>query len=158
MVSSTPWPHFIPKKDPVPILQEAGWAPGLVWTDGKSRPHRDSIPNCPARSQSLYQLSYPAHCLCMQRRDQYQYSLAQCNALCRCGLPSAMFIYCLVSQNFSLAYHYVKVNNFSVPPINSNLILKSGIGILTDSRGQLCNVASNAVCQQKCVSFASLIF
>ena len=44
MVSSTPWPHFIPGKDPVPIVQEAGWAPGPVWTGGKSRPHRDSIP------------------------------------------------------------------------------------------------------------------
>jgi len=26
---------------------------------GKSRPHRDSIPDRPARSESLYQLSYP---------------------------------------------------------------------------------------------------
>ena len=50
MVSSTPRPHFTPGKDPVPILQEAGWAPGPVWTGGKSRPHRDSIPDCPARS------------------------------------------------------------------------------------------------------------
>ena len=50
-----------PGKDPVPILQEAGWAPGPVWTGGKYRPHRDSIPNRPARSQSLYRLSYPAH-------------------------------------------------------------------------------------------------
>jgi len=32
-----------------PILQEAGLAPGPVWTGGKSRPHRDSIPNRPAR-------------------------------------------------------------------------------------------------------------
>jgi len=31
-----------------------GWlAPGPVWTGGKSRPHRDSIPDCPARTQSL---------------------------------------------------------------------------------------------------------
>jgi len=29
--------------DPVPILQEAGWAPRPVWTGGKSRPHRDSM-------------------------------------------------------------------------------------------------------------------
>ena len=43
VVSSTPRPHFTPGKDPVPILQESGWAPGLVWTGGKSRPHRDSI-------------------------------------------------------------------------------------------------------------------
>ena len=50
-----------PGKYPVPILQEAGWAPGPVWTGGKSRPHRDSIPDRPARSQSLYRLSYRAH-------------------------------------------------------------------------------------------------
>ena len=59
MVSSTPRPHFTLGIDSVPILQEAGWAPGPVWTGGKSRPHRDSIPDRPARSQSLYRLSYP---------------------------------------------------------------------------------------------------
>jgi len=61
VASSTPRPHFTPGKDPVPILQEAGWAPGPVWTGGKSRPHRYSIPDRPARSQSLYRLSYPAY-------------------------------------------------------------------------------------------------
>ena len=61
VVSSTPRPHFTPGKEPVPILQGAGWAPGTVWTGGKSRPHRDSIPDRPARSRSLYRLSYPAH-------------------------------------------------------------------------------------------------
>ena len=61
MVSRTPQPHFTPGKDPVPILQGAGWAPGPVWTGGKSRPHRDSIPDRPARSHSLYLLSYRAY-------------------------------------------------------------------------------------------------
>ena len=61
MVSSTPRPHFTSGKDPVLILKEAGWAPGPVWTGGKSRPHRDSIPDRPARSQSLYRMSYWAH-------------------------------------------------------------------------------------------------
>ena len=51
----------IPGKDPVSIVQEAGWAPEPVWTGGNSRPHRDSIPDRPARSQSLYLPSYPAH-------------------------------------------------------------------------------------------------
>ena len=60
VVSSTPRPHFTPGKDPVPTVQEAGWAPGSVWTRGKSHPHRDSITDPPARSQSLYRLSYPA--------------------------------------------------------------------------------------------------
>jgi len=58
VVSITLRPHFTPEKDPVPIVQEAGWAPGPVWTGGKSRPNRNSIPDRPARSQSLYRLSY----------------------------------------------------------------------------------------------------
>ena len=61
VVSSTHQLHFTPRKDPVPIVQEAGWAPGPVWTGGKSRPHWDSIPDHPAHSQLLYRLSYPAH-------------------------------------------------------------------------------------------------
>ena len=59
-----PRPHFIPGKDPVPILQEAGWALGPVWRGGKSRPHRDSISDPPVSSQTLYRLTYPAHVLC----------------------------------------------------------------------------------------------
>jgi hypothetical protein len=42
-----------PGKDPVPIVKEAGWASGPVWTGGKTRPHRDSIPDRPSLSQSL---------------------------------------------------------------------------------------------------------
>jgi hypothetical protein len=40
-----------------------GWVGPSAGLDmcGKSRPHRDSIPDRPARSQSLYRLSYPAH-------------------------------------------------------------------------------------------------
>jgi len=53
VVSSTPRPRFTSGKDPVPVLQEAGWAPGPIWTGLKSRPHRDSIPDRPARSQSI---------------------------------------------------------------------------------------------------------
>jgi len=60
VVSSTPRPHFTPGKDPVPILQKAGWASGPVWTGGKSRPYRDSVPERPAHSQSLYRLSHRA--------------------------------------------------------------------------------------------------
>ena len=61
VVSSTPRPHFTPGKEPLLILQEAEWAPGPVWTGGKSRPHRDSIPDRPVRSQSLCRLSYRVH-------------------------------------------------------------------------------------------------
>jgi len=59
MVSSTPRPHFTPGKDPVPIVQEAGWAPGPVWTGGKSLPYRDSIPDRPARSSVVIPTELP---------------------------------------------------------------------------------------------------
>jgi len=50
VVSSTSRPHFTPGKDSIPIVQEAVWAPGPVWTGGKSRPHRNTIPDRPVRS------------------------------------------------------------------------------------------------------------
>ena len=44
-ISVTPRPLFTPGKDPVPIVQEAGWAPGTVWAGAENlAPHRDSIP------------------------------------------------------------------------------------------------------------------
>ena len=47
---------------PVPIVQEAGWPPGPVWTDAENfAPTGIRSPDRPARSQSLYRLSYPAH-------------------------------------------------------------------------------------------------
>ena len=62
MVSSTPRPHFTPWKDPVPIVQEAGWAPGPVWTSAENLASTGTrSPELPARTQSLYRLSYPAH-------------------------------------------------------------------------------------------------
>jgi len=35
-------------EDTVPFVEEAACGPGAVWKDGKSRPHRDSIPERPA--------------------------------------------------------------------------------------------------------------
>jgi hypothetical protein len=61
VVSVTPWPYFTPGKDPVPIVQETGWAPGPVWTGAENlAPTGIQSPDRPARSQSLYRLSYPA--------------------------------------------------------------------------------------------------
>ena len=60
VVSSTPRPHFTAGEDQVPIVQEAGWAPGPVLTGGKSRPHRDWIPDRPARSSVAIPTELPS--------------------------------------------------------------------------------------------------
>ena len=60
---STPRPgRFTTGKDLVPIVQEAGWAPGTVWTGAENLTHPPTVirsPERPARIKSLYRLSYP---------------------------------------------------------------------------------------------------
>ena len=56
-----PRPLFTSKKDTVPIVQGAGWAPRPVWTGEENlAPTGIRSPDRPARSQALYRLVYPA--------------------------------------------------------------------------------------------------
>jgi len=49
-----------PRKDPIPIAREAGWAPGPVWTGAENLASTGiRFLDHPASSQSLYRLSYP---------------------------------------------------------------------------------------------------
>ena len=51
--------RFTPGKEPVPIVQETRWAPGPFWTGAENlAPTGIRSPYRPARSQSLYRLSY----------------------------------------------------------------------------------------------------
>jgi hypothetical protein len=61
VVSATPWPLYPRETDPVPIVYEAEWGPGPVWTDTENLTPHTAIrtPDLPARSESLYRLSYP---------------------------------------------------------------------------------------------------
>ena len=53
-------PAALPPKNPVPIIQEAGWAPGPVWRGAENlAPTGIRFPDRPARSESLYRLCYP---------------------------------------------------------------------------------------------------
>ena len=79
MVRGTFWPHFTPGKDPVPILQEAGWAPGSVWPGGKSRPHRVSIPDRPARSSVAIPTDLPGP---LFKRVHIQKNKLSCGSSC----------------------------------------------------------------------------
>jgi hypothetical protein len=51
---------FTPGKDPVPLVQEAGWAPGTVWIGAKiSHPTAIRSLDLPARRELLYRQRYP---------------------------------------------------------------------------------------------------
>ena len=65
-----PRPFFTPGEDPVPIVQEAGWAPGPVWTGVENLVPTGIRPlDRPARSQSLYRLSYPGPQIYIKRSN-----------------------------------------------------------------------------------------
>ena len=66
-----------PGKDPVPIVQEAGWASGTVQTGAENlAPTGIRSPDRPARSQQLYRLSYPT------RRCVYVTSIIRQSIIC----------------------------------------------------------------------------
>ena len=68
---TTFWP-FTPGKDPVPVVQEAEWVSGSVWTSAENlAPTGIRSPDRQARSESLYRLRYPGGLFkaCINRRN-----------------------------------------------------------------------------------------
>jgi hypothetical protein len=60
VVKATPQPLYPWKRDPVPIVHEAGWAPGPVWMSAKSFALTGvRSPDRPGLSESLHRLRYP---------------------------------------------------------------------------------------------------
>jgi len=60
VVNAMPRPLYPLERDPVPIVWEAEWAPGTVWTGAENLPPSGiRSPDRPARSESLYRLNYP---------------------------------------------------------------------------------------------------
>ena len=94
-VSSTPRPLFPPWKEPVPIVQEAGWAPGPVWTGAENLALKGiRSPDRQVRSQSLYRMSYAAHTTCVVEPNILHYwvhvldsnikmDIIQCSHICK---------------------------------------------------------------------------
>ena len=77
-VSVTPRPHPTSGKDPVPIVQEAKWASGPVWTGAENlAPTGIRSPDRPAHRQPLYRLRYPAHC-CIHLRSIFFFVVVPC--------------------------------------------------------------------------------
>jgi hypothetical protein len=85
---------FTAGKDPVPIAQEVGWAPGSVWIGAENLAPPTGIrsPDLPARSESLYRLSYPGpHLLCVLHIILVRTSLVSPLFYWLCKFP---FMYC----------------------------------------------------------------
>jgi hypothetical protein len=67
-----------PGKKTVPIVQEAGWAPGPVWTGAENLAYTGiRSPDRPARSESLYRMSYPG-----QRYNFLRHKISYCRHTC----------------------------------------------------------------------------
>ena len=67
-------PASLPRvRDPVlPIVQEAGWATGPVWTGAENLASTGiRSPERPARSESLYRLSYPARWMTQKKERMF---------------------------------------------------------------------------------------
>ena len=65
VVNATPQTLSTLGKDPVPVVQEAGWPEPVWWGAGNLAPTGIRSPDCSAHIQSLYRLHYPALNLCI---------------------------------------------------------------------------------------------
>ena len=93
-----------PGKDALPTVQETGWAPGSVWTGAKNiAPTGIRSLVRPARSESLYRLSYPSHC---KINRYYIFWVCACSLsyLARNVHAPYCHLYCLTVPNFA---HYL---------------------------------------------------
>jgi hypothetical protein len=62
--------RFTAGKDPVPIVQEAGWTPGPVWTGAENFTLTGiRSPDRPVHSESLYRPRSQAHTVITSRRN-----------------------------------------------------------------------------------------
>ena len=107
VVSSTPPPHSTPRKDPVPILQEAGWTPGPVWTGGKSRPHRDSI----IKVGDQYYLSF------WKQIPNYFFYKDSCSVGCTCFQAQILF-----NSHLKIAFLPYRKQCFSITKTNHTVL------------------------------------
>ena len=111
--ASRPGRTLPPEKDPVPILQEVGWASGTVWTGEENlAPTGIRSPDRPARRQSLYRLSYASprilyhiSLLCVTRRIHRSGDLSE-----RINLRLFNFL----PPAYLLAFiHFTRLNNLT---------------------------------------------
>jgi len=75
-VNATPWQLYLRERDPVPIVQEAVWDPGAVWTGAENlAPIAIRFPNSPGRSESLLLHFHVLFCL-LRAEESFRDKLA----------------------------------------------------------------------------------
>jgi hypothetical protein len=87
---------FTPRKGPVPIVQEAWWAPGPFWIGAENLvPTGIRSPELPARSKSLYRLRYPGPLIRVVRIKAFYYviSLVECQNILTVFIFSACHVF-----------------------------------------------------------------
>jgi hypothetical protein len=119
-LASHPGRSLPPGKTPVPIVQEAVWAPGLVWTGAENlAPTGIRSPDRPTRNQSLYRLSYPAHI--PRKKGQLNPLNAELNPIC--------YLLALLGT-----HHFLYVSRIRVKLLTLRLLMSYGAPILDVSR------------------------
>ena len=86
-------PALYSGKDPVPIVYEAGWAVGPVWTGAEDLSYTvNRSPDRPSRNESLYRLSY--------QKPEHHYCLSSCHMQFRTLVNNAVTVlwcsYCIL--------------------------------------------------------------
>jgi len=89
-----------PAKDPVPIVQKAGWAPGPVCISSENLvPTGIRSPDRPARNQLLYRLNYRAYSGFVTLRNiQESCTNFVINLNCRCLMLRSNLSYFVLSS------------------------------------------------------------
>jgi hypothetical protein len=128
-LASRPGFFLPPEKDPVPLVQEAGWAPEPVWTGAENlAPTGIRSPDRSARSQSLYRLRYPAHGLHTVQPVNWGNRI--------CILYSTLTNLCkgltLVSDSDYIQYAPPNVKSVAVFKCNVSYGIQFGVGLPND--------------------------
>ena len=122
---STPRPgRFAPRKDPVPIVEESGWAPGPVWTGAENlAPTRDSIPE-PSSPQPV---AIPTELLPLRTPREGLETLHFLQArfedrvLCPCTEVTMTLSYCMIYYLITL-YQLLRVFTYYIIQFDSERV------------------------------------
>jgi hypothetical protein len=103
MVNSTPRPLYPRERDPLPIVQEAGWAPGPVWTAAKNL----SPPGFDPRTVQSVASRYTDWAIAAHLKNIFSFSFC-------------LFVISLYRYMFSIFLSHASILSVVIPPARSS--------------------------------------